>query len=142
MTNRCKNITLATTSLWPVKRSHSSRMSTAHLSTVSQHALHRGCLSRGVSVQGGVCLGVSTQGVSAQGVSAQVEGVSAQGRGCLPRGVSAQRGVVCRGYLPKGSVCPGGCVSQHAMGQTPPLWTEFLTHACENITLPQLRCGR
>ena len=23
-----------------------------------------------------------------------------------------------------------------------PLWTEFLTHACENITLSQLRCGR
>ena len=21
-------------------------------------------------------------------------------------------------------------------------WTEFLTHACENITFPQLRCGR
>ena len=25
---------------------------------------------------------------------------------------------------------------------TPPLWTEFLTHASENITLPQLCCGR
>ena len=24
----------------------------------------------------------------------------------------------------------------------PSLWTEFLTHASENITLPQLRCGR
>ena len=24
----------------------------------------------------------------------------------------------------------------------PPLWTEFLTHAYENITLAQLRCGR
>ena len=23
-----------------------------------------------------------------------------------------------------------------------PLWTEFLTHASENITLPQLHCGR
>ena len=23
-----------------------------------------------------------------------------------------------------------------------PLWIEFLTHACENITLPQLRCGQ
>ena len=22
------------------------------------------------------------------------------------------------------------------------MWTEFLTHASENITLPQLRCGR
>ena len=26
--------------------------------------------------------------------------------------------------------------------ETPHLWTEFLTHASENITLPQLRCGR
>ena len=24
----------------------------------------------------------------------------------------------------------------------PPLWTEFLIYATENITLPQLRCGR
>ena len=40
-------------------------------------------------------------------------------------------------------VCSGGGGSQHAMGQTPPsLWTEFLTHASENITLPQLRCWR
>ena len=27
-------------------------------------------------------------------------------------------------------------------GRHPPVWTEFLTHACENITLAQLRCGR
>ena len=30
-----------------------------------------------------------------------------------------------------------GVVSQHALRQTPPPWTEFLTHASENITLPQ-----
>ena len=30
-----------------------------------------------------------------------------------------------------------GGVSQHALRQTPPLWTEFLTQASENITLPQ-----
>ena len=55
-----------------------------------------------------------------------------------PRGESASgRGGWC---LP---LVPGGCVSQHAMGQTPPpQWTEFLTHASENITLPQLRSGR
>ena len=34
----------------------------------------------------------------------------------------------------------GEVVSDHVMGQTPP-WTEFLKHASENITLPQLRCG-
>ena len=37
---------------------------------------------------------------------------------------------------PRG-VCVSGGVSPHAMGQTPPR-TEFLTHACENITFPQL----
>ena len=51
-------------------------------------------------------------------------------------GVSAPGGV-SRGCL----LWSGGCVSQHAMGQTPP-WTEFLTHASENITLSQLRCGQ
>ena len=43
-------------------------------------------------------------------------------------------GVVCQG-----GVCPGGCVCQGGgvCPGTPPLWTEFLTHASENITLPQ-----
>ena len=61
-------------------------------------------------------------------------GVSPRGgvcpRGCLPRGVSAQEGV---------------SAPVHAgIHTTPssPLWTEFLTHACENITFPQLRCRR
>ena len=41
------------------------------------------------------------------------------------------------------AVCPdGGVVSAHG-GYTPPsLWTEFLTHACENITLCNFVCGR
>ena len=48
---------------------------------------------------------------------------------CLLGGVSAQR-VSAWGCL------PGGGVSQHALRQTPStLWTEFLTHACKNITL-------
>ena len=61
-------------------------------------------------------------------------------RGHLPRGVSAQgEGGVCLG----GGVCPGGRLPQCMLGyhtpgtrHTPP-WTEFLTHASENITLPQ-----
>ena len=74
-------------------------------------------------------------GVSARsgGVSAWSGGVSAWSGGCLP---GLGRGV---------SVCSGGVgISQHALRQTPspPPWTEFLTHACENITLAQLRCGR
>ena len=58
---------------------------------------------------------------------------------CVSRGVSAQEGVCVQGrcVCPRGGVCPGqvclpgGCTP-------PPLWTEFLTHACENITFPQL----
>ena len=42
--------------------------------------------------------------------------------------MSAQRGVCLGG----GGVYPGGS------GRHPLLWTEFLTHACENITFPQL----
>ena len=66
------------------------------------------------------------------------EGVSAQG-GVYPEGVPG--GVWPGGCLPR-VYLPGGGVSQHALRQTPPLWTEFLTHACENITLLQLRYGR
>ena len=64
--------------------------------------------------------------------------------GCLLGGVSASLlgGVCSRGCLLPG--CGGGClllgVSQHALRQTPPV--NRITHACENITLPQLRCGR
>ena len=75
-------------------------------------------------------------------------------RGCLPGGCLPEdvcQGVFAWGVSAQGGVCPGGvcpgwmsaqggvCISQHAMGQTSPLpWTEFLTHACENITFPQL----
>ena len=58
-------------------------------------------------------------------------------------------GVPGRGGLPGPGVgvpawSRGEVVSQHALRQTPSPspWTEFLTHACENITLAQLRCGR
>ena len=55
--------------------------------------------------------------------------------GCVPSAAVAVR----VGCLPGGGVCPGqgglprgicpGDVSQHALRQTPPPWTEFLTHA-------------
>ena len=55
------------------------------------------------------------------------------------------RTVRCGGYL-TGDVCPGGVCQggwvypsmQWGSGaDTSPLpWTEFLTHACENITFP------
>ena len=55
--------------------------------------------------------------------------------GCLPR-----VGVCAGGACLPGGVCPGGGgASQHALRQTPSPRTEFLTHACKNISFPQLR---
>ena len=85
----------------------------------------------GVWAWGGAWFG----GVSAPGGSGP-GGVSALWRG----GGSGARGVPGQGDLP-----PGGClvlgVSQHALRQTP-LPPCGQTHACKNITLAQLRCGR
>ena len=66
---------------------------------------------------------------------------------CIPPASVAMGG---GGGLPWEAVCLGGvCLrrvevhpSSHCMpGYTPPhpLWTEWITHACENITFPQLR---
>ena len=110
-----------------------------------------GCLPRGW----GVCPGVSVLGCLPRGVSAR--GVC-PGVGCLPRGRSVCPGVSVQGCLPRG-VAALGCLTRggvFAQGEgclpravfvrsvclgvyTCPLWTEFLTHACENITFPQLR---
>ena len=64
----------------------------------------------------------------------------------LPRGVPAQGVCTCRGCTCpggctcQGCTCPGGCSCPEG-GYLPryllPPWTEFLTHASENITLPQ-----
>ena len=143
-------------------RMHSSRMRTACLLPVSpsMHCLvgggtwsHRGqgvyllgrCTCWGVPGPGGYLLGgcgCTWLGVPAWGVYLPggggvpalggvpaggylVPGLPAGGWGCTCPGVPAW-GV----YLPGGGgggTCPG----------TPPLWTEFLSHASENITLPQ-----
>ena len=49
------------------------------------------------------------------------------------------RGVPARGGVPAGGICPGGCLlsacwDTHPPGQTPLLWTEWLTERCKNIT--------
>ena len=60
----------------------------------------------------------------------------------LPACTVPEGGVPARGvYLPGGCTCPGGVpawggVPAHVLPPLP-LWTEFLTHATENITLPQ-----
>ena len=76
----------------------------------------RGCVP---ARREGVCLGY---------VCLLGGGLSARGEG------DCKWGVCLEGCLPGGgSVCSGGYTP------LPPLWTEFLTHACENITFPQLR---
>ena len=100
---------------------HSSGMHTTRLVTVSQHAMHRG------------------------------EYPSMHWAGGFVSQHALDRGVFAGEYLP-GSVCPGGClpggclplvprgcVSQHAMGQTPPCGQ---TDTCENITFANFVCGR
>ena len=110
-----------------ITRMHSSGMRTARLLTVFQRALRRGVSVWGLSASW-VCQGVSTWGVSAWEVSA---------RGMSGQGVSGW--VVSASGL--GGVClwsQGDCVSQHAMGQTPPCGQ---TDTCENITFANFDCG-
>ena len=105
----------------------------------------------GVCSWGCVCLfqgGVWSGGVSAPRGVSDPGGVSVPG-GCLLLGwMSAPGGCVCSwgvsapgGSLLWGGVCSGGCVSQHALRQTPPP-VNRMTDACKNFntTLPQLRC--
>ena len=95
---------------------------------VSQHALGRVCVCiPACTGQGGVCLGVCLP------------------RECLPRGVSAlggpAQGVLALGGVCSGGVC-GGCLPRRGVCHTPHPPVDRMTDACENITLPQLRCRR
>ena len=94
-----------------------------HFSSVyKQECIPVGCLS---SAAVGVCWGEGS--LPGGGVSAQ-EGVAAQGMSAW--GVSAF-GAVCLG-----GVCPG--VSALGVSGRQPPTDRILTHACENITFPQL----
>ena len=144
-------------------RMHSSRMRTIH----SGSRLPRGGVSaRGVcQAGGGICRGVSAQrglpeksawgclpgvsewvvvcpGVSAQGGGGVCLEVSAQGDVCPARMVASVWGVSAWGFLhegclPDGDVCWG--VSTQRVSVPP---VDRMTEACENITLPELRCGQ
>ena len=62
--------------------------------------------------------------------------------GCPPRGrVSTRRECLPRVFLPRVCMCVYLCLcvlGVSAKGGVHPLWTEFSTHTCENITFPQL----
>ena len=58
---------------------------------------------------------------------------------CWGGGVSAEGGV-CPGVSDQG-VCLGVYPSMHRGRHPPTGGHNSLTHACENINLPQLRCG-
>ena len=93
-------------------------------------------------VLGCACLG----GMHAGDVHAWGKCMHAQGA-CMPgghaRGCACLRmcmhawGDACPGVcMPGGHACSGG--GGHAMPCHAPLWTEFLTHACEKINFPQV----
>ena len=109
------------------------------------------------ALEGGCLLGGGVYGPGGSGPRGvwSPEGVWSSG-GCLVLGCLLQGGVWSGGCLVPGGVCSregvcsGGCVwsegglSQCMLGyhtspapDTPPLLTEFLIHAYENITLPQ-----
>ena len=104
-------------------------------------ALHRGggyllrgdVCSEGMSALGGVCSGgclllVGRGGCTwSQGVYLVLGGVPGPG-GTWSQGVGVD-------LVPEGVYLVPGVGGVPA--QVPPLWTEFLTHAYENITLPQ-----
>ena len=109
-----------------------------------------GCLFQGVGCygpmgsapEGGLLLrGSALGGVCSWGVFAArgclLWGVSAPG-GYSPRGVCSWEGSAPRGVCSWG-LLRGGCIPACTEADTPPCGQ---THACENITLAQLRCGR
>ena len=130
-------------------RMHSSSMRTARSLTMGGVYLPRGCTCPGgCTVWGCTCLGVYLpRGVPARGMYLPKGGIPAL-RVCTCLGVPALRVCTCLGVPAQGGVpvqgvpdqlrdtCPGG------PAQVLPPWIEFLTHATENITLPQLCCGR
>ena len=106
-------------------RIHSSGMRTESLLTISQHPLHTGCVSehalgRGVCIPACTGHGVSTQRVYLPGERTCPGGEP--GRGCTWPGVHLARGdVPASGCTCLGMYLSVGCVSRHAMGQTPPV---------------------
>ena len=93
ITDTCKNITLATTSLRLVTRMHSSRMRTVH-SSGDRGGCIQACIGQGGCIPACAGRGVCTPACTAQGMSAQ-------GAGCLHGG----------------GVCPSACWDTPPRGQ-------------------------
>ena len=121
-------------------RLHSNRMHTTRALTVSPSML---CWGRGCLLLGGVCSrgGVCSGGVCTSEVCLLLGGLLPGGvcsRGCLLQGVSTPGGSALGVCLLWGMSAPGGCIPACTEADIP-RWTEFLTHASENITLSKLR---
>ena len=75
-------------------------------------------------------------------------GVHGGGMHAWWRGHAWLGGMCDSGYSWQGGMQDSGGEGIHDRGvawqgvwHARPPWTEFMTHACENITFPQLRCG-
>ena len=123
---------------------HSSRMRTGRSLTVCWRMLPRGVCSWGVSTLEGSGLGgllggggvsaweVSARGASAlggsglRGICSRKGGLLRRGSGCLLQGGICSQGGLVQGVSALG-VWSQGVVSQHALRQTLPPWTESQT---------------
>ena len=144
-------------------RMHSSRMRTARTLTDWGGVCRGGVCQKGGCLPEGGCLPGGGVGECLPGGCLPGVGGGGVCRGVSARGGVCQRGVYHVTYPIMHLMLPVCCLhtnwdspavqlllycllimwpARHAGIPTPPLWTEFLTHAYENITLPQLRCGR
>ena len=131
------------TLIWTPKIDKTDMLSEVRQNIFGQECIPVGCILPACCPYLPACTapgGYLPRGIPTQGVPVW---------GYLPRGVSLPQVV----YLPGGCTCLGwcswlGCTCPEGMylprvpAQVlpPPVWTEFLTHATENITLPQLHC--
>ena len=117
------------------KKSHNTRMHSSRM-----HTVRNSSRIQGGSAPRGVLSGPGGGGVSAPGgvlVVSTPRGVPGLGEMPGPGGggVYSQGGcLVLGGCLVPGGVCSGG-VSQHALRQTPPMWTDrhLLKHNLRNF---------
>ena len=89
-------------------------------------------------MEGGACM---AGGVHGRRAGVHGKGACAVGRGQFWQGVCMAGGMLDGGVCMAGGGMCGRGACMVGEGDAP-LWTEFLTNACKNITFTQLRCGR